>query len=279
VTSAEVRPIVGGLVDTSAVANWTPLRVAALTAVENSVTFAWADLDSLGGGLPRSAYAHSAFWKGARSGWPGFTTVNVRIGDEVTFVREGAELPAPQARSSTHAHPALDVAADLILVACVKQKLADPAPARDLYTSDLFRKEREYAERAGVPWFILSAKHGLVSPDQELEPYELHLAKTSAAYRDSWGARVLEQLESAASPLYGRVIEVHAGAAYADAIRDRLSRAGAQVSEPLRGLQLGPRLTAPCSSTHQLAWYRTKLAAPMPSSDVTRGLRHSQRRR
>ena len=69
VSSAEVRLIVGGLVETSAVVNWTPLRVA-LTGVENSVTFGWADLDSLVGGLPRSAYAHSAFWKGARSGWP-----------------------------------------------------------------------------------------------------------------------------------------------------------------------------------------------------------------
>lgn len=220
--------------DTSPVANWTPLRDA-LTAVENSVTFAWADLDSLVGGLPRSAYAYSAFWKGARSGWPGFTTVNVRIGDEVTFVRDGAALSAPVDRSSIHPQPALDVATDLILIACVKQKLAHPAPARDLYTSDLFRKGREYAERAGVPWFVSSAKHGLVAPDQELEPYELHLAKTSAAYRDSWGARVLEQLESAASPLHGRVIEVHAGAAHADAIRDRLGRAGAQISEPLAG--------------------------------------------
>ncbi len=82
-----MRPLVVWLVDTSAVANWTPLRVA-LSAVENSVTFSWADLDSLVGGLPRSAHAHSAFWKGARSGWPGFTAVNVRIGDEVTFVRE-----------------------------------------------------------------------------------------------------------------------------------------------------------------------------------------------
>lgn len=86
-------------------ANLTPLRVA-LTAVEDPVTLSWADFDSLVGGLPRSAYAHSAFWKGARSGWPGFTTVNVRIGDEVTFVREGTARPVPLARSSTHPKPA-----------------------------------------------------------------------------------------------------------------------------------------------------------------------------
>lgn len=162
-------------------------------------------------------------------------------------------------RTSTHAQSALEVAADLILVACVKQKLGHPAPSRDLYTSDLLRKEREYAERAGVPWFVLSAKHGLVAPDEELEPYDLHLTKTSAAYRDTWGSTVLRQLQSAASPLYGRFIELHAAAAYVDAIRDRLGREGAQISEPLAGLRLGPRL----------AWYRTKLTAPLPHSDVT----------
>ena len=64
-----------------------------------------------------------------------------------------------------------DVAAEsqaptLLLVACVKEKLAAPAAARDLYVSPLFKKEREYAERAGLPWFILSAEHGLVAPDE-----------------------------------------------------------------------------------------------------------------
>jgi hypothetical protein len=223
------------------------------------LTYSWAELDALVGGLPRSAYVHSAFWKGARSGWPGFTTVNVRVGEEVTFVRDGSALPARKASASTQPVPQGSSAApaDLILIACVKQKLDHPAPARDLYTSDLFRKEREYAARSGVPWFVLSAKHGLVDPDEQLEPYDLHLAKTPAAYRDSWGARVVLQLEGLESPLDGKVIELHAGAAYADAIRDRLAGRGAQVREPLQGLQLGPRL----------AWYRRTLAVDKPTSD------------
>jgi len=148
---------------------------------------------------------------------------------------------------------------DLILVACVKQKLDHPAAARDLYTSDLFCKEREYAERSGVPWFVLSAKHGLVDPARELEPYDLHLAKTPAAYRDSWGALVVQHLEEVASPLKGKAIELHAGA-YADAIHDRLVEKGAQVSEPLHGLQLGPRL----------AWYRRTRAGAEPASEANR---------
>ncbi|WP_371863256.1 DUF6884 domain-containing protein [Nocardioides psychrotolerans] len=56
-------------------------------------------------------------------------------------------------------------ASSLLLVACVKAKAAAPAAARDSYVSPLFRKERDDAERSGLPWFILSAEHGLVAPD------------------------------------------------------------------------------------------------------------------
>ena len=38
----------------------------------------------------------------------------------------------------------------IYLVACVKRKLPRPAPARDLYTSDWFRKARQYVEQSGV---------------------------------------------------------------------------------------------------------------------------------
>ncbi len=63
----------------------------------------------------------------------------------------------------------------LYLVSCVSQKLPVSAPAKDLYTSPLFCKARSYVERKGQPWFILSAKHGLLHPDQPVAPYDLTL--------------------------------------------------------------------------------------------------------
>ena len=48
------------------------------------------------------------------------------------------------------------------LVSCVKSRRPEPAPARDLYTSPLFRAMRRYAESHADAWYILSAKHGLV---------------------------------------------------------------------------------------------------------------------
>ena len=58
------------------------------------------------------------------------------------------------------------------LVSCVKTKRPEPTVPKDLYTSDYFRKMRQYAEQEHDDWWILSAKHGLLDPDGEpIEPY------------------------------------------------------------------------------------------------------------
>lgn len=224
-------------------ANWSALR-ALLANVDESVTLGWDELSVLVGGLPPSAYEHAAFWKGARSGWPGFTTSTIRVGESVTFVRArnpASAAPSPRIRRSD----APLGPPDLLLIGCVKQKLPVPAPAMDLYTSTLFRKGRRYAEATGVPWFVLSAEHGLVAPDQVLAPYDRRLSKTNREYRRAWGIRVVDQLAATMGPLSGKIIEVHAGSPYVAPIRQLLTVAGAQVIEPLAGLKLGPRL----------AWY------------------------
>ncbi len=61
---------------------------------------------------------------------------------------------------------------DVYLVSCVSKKRSSRAPAKDLYLSDWFIKARNFVEANGGPWFILSAEHGLVAPDDLLEPYE-----------------------------------------------------------------------------------------------------------
>ena len=231
----------------ASMANWDPLREALRDVDER--TFDWEELDALVGGLPASARNHRAFWSGARSGWPGFTTTDVVAGRCVTFIRAGSpdrqvrrHLPKPDpslapARSSG--------GPDIVLVGCVKSKQSHAARAKDLYVSDLFRKARRYAEETTERWYVLSAKYGLVAPDEVIEPYELHLARASASYRRRWGITVANQLLAASGALEGRVIELHAGSAYTDAIRSHLLSAGAQVVEPLAGLTLGQRL----------AWY------------------------
>lgn len=133
--------------------------------------------------------------------------------------------------------------ADVVLVGCVKTKLGHGAPAKDLYVSDYFAKMRTYAEASGRPWFILSAEHGLVSPDEWLEPYERYLPDTSREYRRAWGEKVAGQLEQAVGSLSHVVIDVHAGAAYVESVEGALAPRGAHVLDQLRGLSFGRRLS------------------------------------
>lgn len=58
------------------------------------------------------------------------------------------------------------------LIACGKSKLDRPAPARDLYTGQLFRLARAYVEANCDEWAILSAKYLLLMPWEVIEPYD-----------------------------------------------------------------------------------------------------------
>lgn len=62
----------------------------------------------------------------------------------------------------------------IVVVPCSGSKLEHPAPARELYTGSLFRLALRAARRlVDDDWIrILSARHGLVELERELEPYD-----------------------------------------------------------------------------------------------------------
>jgi hypothetical protein len=60
----------------------------------------------------------------------------------------------------------------LIIVGCGKEKRQHECAAKDLYTGQLFRFSRTYAETFGDGWLIASAKYGLVPPSRLIEPYD-----------------------------------------------------------------------------------------------------------
>jgi hypothetical protein len=125
---------------------------------------------------------------------------------------------------------------DVYLVSCVSVKGPKPTKARELYRSDWFRKARAYVEARGASWFVLSAKHGLVDPDQVVSPYNETLSGKPKRERKLWAAGVAAEL--------GRRIEgpariiILAGAFYRDELvpllLDRF-----EVLAPLAHLGLG----------------------------------------
>ena len=113
-----------------------------------------------------------------------------------------------------------------ILIGCVKTKAPEPRPARELYTSPLFLARREYAESTGLPWFIVSARYGLVAPDAIIEPYDATLAGLDRLGRQTWAHGVRELLEQELPPerTGTHVLELHLGAQYRRPLERQLWR-------------------------------------------------------
>jgi hypothetical protein len=126
------------------------------------------------------------------------------------------------------------------LVSCVKSKLDHPAPARDLYTSALFRALRGYAETHADAWFILSAEHGLVDPNEVLAPYERTLSRMGKPQRQEWASRVKAELASRVPA--GAEVIILAGQRYREGLIPFLCARGHDVAVPLEGLPLGRQL-------------------------------------
>ena len=148
-------------------------------------------------------------------------------------------------------HAPNESAVSLILLGCVKSKLNATMAAKDLYDSPLWRCRRAYAERFRVPWYILSAKYGLLAPDTRIAPYDLALSDLPAAERRAWSEQVLENLKARVPTLNGNMIEIHAGKAYVEyGVEDGLREAGAIVHRPLAHI---------VGIGRQRAWYSARL--------------------
>lgn len=79
----------------------------------------------------------------------------------------------------------------VVLISCSKSKQANRAPARALYTGILFSRAVSWAEYKGYTWFIVSALHGLVQPDRELDPYDFTLKQLRTRDRERWAHMVV----------------------------------------------------------------------------------------
>jgi hypothetical protein len=127
------------------------------------------------------------------------------------------------------------------LISCVSEKRSAPTPAKDLYTSPWFKKARDYTERAGCPWFILSAEHGLISPNQVVAPYEKTLNTMRIAERRKWAERVSSQLKEV-SPEMERAVFL-AGQRYREFLVDHLRKRNISIEVPMQRLRIGEQLS------------------------------------
>ena len=125
----------------------------------------------------------------------------------------------------------------------MKGKRRSAAPAGDLYTSSLFVGRRRFVLGSCDRWFILSALHGLLDPEQTIEPYDRSLLDVGSGERRAWAKEVLAAIDATLGDVAGVVFELHAGAAYRDfGLVDGLRARGAEVVNPTAGLSQGGQL-------------------------------------
>lgn len=84
----------------------------------------------------------------------------------------------------------------IILIPCVSKKLGQKAKAECLYISPLFIKILRYAKSIkSDDIYILSAKHGLLGIDEEVEPYDKTLNSMGVNEIKDWSNAVINQLK------------------------------------------------------------------------------------
>ena len=128
----------------------------------------------------------------------------------------------------------------IALVSCAKNKQAIAAPARDLYTSQLFAYQRRYAEKFADGWYILSAEHGVLHPDEMIAPYERSLNNMPIAERRCWASRVQHELLSVLTD--ATQVIILAGQRYKADVEPFLADHGMSVVVPMEGLTIGRQL-------------------------------------
>ncbi len=128
------------------------------------------------------------------------------------------------------------------LVAAAKARRGGILRARDQFDlSPVFRRARDYCERAGMEWYILSGSHYLLAPHQVIGPDDAFIHALAAEERAQWATEVARRLhrlrDRSGEPLRFTLL---ASQRYADL----LTRAAPDLplDLPLSGLDLASRL-------------------------------------
>jgi len=140
----------------------------------------------------------------------------------------------------------------IALIGCSKSKAnAGPIgylPAREMYCSDLFEKRVKHVTKRDLPWYILSAKCGLLKPDVPVRPYNTVITDLCDIEVAEWHLGVANQLMSElwyefdAPKLSSVTIELHAGEKYCEPLAILLKQFKLKVKRPVKGLGIGRQL-------------------------------------
>lgn len=126
----------------------------------------------------------------------------------------------------------------IVLISCVSKKQSVTSRADEMYISSLFKLNLQLAKKLRPDYiFILSAKYGLITLEDIIEPYDLTLNKMSKIDRINWAKKVLNELQQQTNLQKDHFI-ILAGNRY----REYLIQHFNSYEVPMEGLKIGQQL-------------------------------------
>jgi len=126
----------------------------------------------------------------------------------------------------------------IVLISCVSKKRSIMAPASEMYISTLFNFNLRLAQKLEADHiFILSAKYGLLSLDEEIMPYDLTLNQMGKNERIEWAGLVLRDLQKYLDLQKDHFV-ILAGKRYRENIIQHIK----SYEIPMEGLRIGEQL-------------------------------------
>jgi hypothetical protein len=129
--------------------------------------------------------------------------------------------------------------ANIALISCVSKKRSYRVKAEDMYISTLFTKALKYAKDIlnAEKFFILSAKYGLLSLDEEIDPYNVTLINMRKKEKQIWAEMVVQQFKGVCDMSHDKFY-ILAGKNYYEGLIPYLQN----YEIKMEGLKIGERL-------------------------------------
>ena len=153
----------------------------------------------------------------------------------------------------------------ICLVACTSKKALYPTTAEKLYKSPLFLGAKKFAESRCDKWFILSAKYGLLLPDEQVVPYDESLHQMEESAELVWAKRVHDRLSTMIDP--SASIVFLAGEKYRSHLQKYFEQEGRKISAPMSELGIG----------RQVSWLQKLIEEKSRLNDIDRFYQLMQR--
>lgn len=140
------------------------------------------------------------------------------------------------------------MAGTLVIVPCGSAKIWDRDPSRgpvaacDAYVGFPFRVNRQYAERFGDRWVILSAKYGFLPPDAII-PGNYDVSFTHRSFATITPDELREQLRELRLDAHVEVLAL-GGRAYQQVVSAAFDGLAPVVRYPFAGLPIGKSIQA-----------------------------------